>query len=76
MPKRKPLKELHVGGVFTEDRGIWTRELQRHCEEVDEDVDETNKKQENRTEDDKIKKTSISRKKGESMGLSILLSQI
>ena len=35
--KIKPLKDLRVDGSFTEDRD----KLQRHCEEVDEDVEET-----------------------------------
>ena len=39
--KREPLKELHVEGGFTEDGTLWKDELQRHCEEVYDDNEET-----------------------------------
>ena len=39
--KRKPLTELYVKGNFTEDREDWQKELQRHCEEVCADLEET-----------------------------------
>ena len=48
--KRKPLTELNVKGHFTEDRSEWQKVLQRHCEEVYTDMDETIAKQENRIE--------------------------
>ena len=41
MPKRKPQKELYEDDRFTEDRIIWKQELQRHCEEAHENVEET-----------------------------------
>ena len=40
-PKGRPLKEVYVDATFTEDRNIWKEELQRHCEEIFEDVAET-----------------------------------
>ena len=43
----------HVDGVLTEDRAIWKEELQRHCEEVFEDVEETIEKQEDRIKEHK-----------------------
>ena len=39
--KRKPLTELYVNGKFMEDRKEWKKELQRHCDEVFVDLDET-----------------------------------
>ena len=48
--KRKPLTELYVKGHFTEDRSEWPKELQRHCEEVYTDMEETKEEQENRIE--------------------------
>ena len=48
--KRKPLTELYVNGKFTEDRDEWKRELQRHCDEVSTDPEETSKVQEERIE--------------------------
>ena len=39
--KNKPLSNLYVDGKFTEDREEWQKELQRHCEEVYIDHDET-----------------------------------
>ena len=48
--RRKPLSELYVNGIFTEDREEWQRELQRHCEEVYTDQEETREVQENRIE--------------------------
>ena len=48
--KRKPLTELYVKGHFTEDRSEWQKELQRHCEEVHTDMEETKEEQENRIE--------------------------
>ena len=48
--KRKPLAELYFKGHFTEDRAEWQKELQRHCEEVYTDVEETKEEQENRIE--------------------------
>ena len=46
----KPLPELYVNGNFTEDKEEWQRELQRHCEEVYTDQEETREVQENRVE--------------------------
>ena len=46
----KPLTELYVKGNFTEDREEWQQELQRHCEEVYTDEEETNEIQEDRIE--------------------------
>ena len=48
--RRKPLSELHVSGNFTGDSEEWQRELQRHCEEVDTDQEETREAQEKRIE--------------------------
>ena len=31
---RKPLKELHINGEFSENREDWRKELERHCGEV------------------------------------------
>ena len=45
---KMPLKELHVGGKLPEDRIIWKGEVQRHCEEENEDVEETIEVQEDR----------------------------
>ena len=39
--KRKPLTELYVKGHFTEDRAERQEELQRRCDEVYTDVEET-----------------------------------
>ena len=47
---REPLTELFVKGQFTEDREEWQEELQRHCEEVYTDLDETKEAQESRVE--------------------------
>ena len=41
LAKREPLEELHVEDSFTEDRAVWKEELQRHCEEVYDDKEET-----------------------------------
>ena len=46
----KPLSELYVTGNFTEDREERQRELQRHCEEVYTDQEETREVEENRLE--------------------------
>ena len=48
--KRKPLTELYVKGHFTEDGEEWHHELQRHCDEVCTDQEETREVQENRIE--------------------------
>ena len=48
--RRKLLTELYVKGSFTEDREEWQKELQRHCEEVHTDLEETREVQENRIE--------------------------
>ena len=48
--KRKPLSELYVNGNFTEDREELQKCLQRHCEEVYTDQDETRDVQEKRIE--------------------------
>ena len=45
--RRKPLSELFVKGNFTEDREEWQRELQRHCEEVYTDQEETREDKKN-----------------------------
>ena len=42
------MKELYVGGVFTEDRAMWKEELHKHCQELYVDVHETIEKQEDR----------------------------
>ena len=39
--KRKPLTKLYVKGHFTEDREEWQKELQRRCDEVYIDQEET-----------------------------------
>ena len=44
--QRRPLTELYVKGCFAEDRSIWEKELQRHCDEVYVDVVETTEEQE------------------------------
>ena len=44
--KSKPFSDLYVNGQFTEDREEWLKELQRHCEEVYTDQDETREVQE------------------------------
>ena len=56
--RRKPLTELYVKGSFTEDREEWQNELQRHCEEVHTDQEETREVQEHRIESFKKKVTS------------------
>ena len=38
---RTLLTEFYVNGKFTKDRGEWCQELQRHCEEVHMDPEET-----------------------------------
>ena len=43
---RKPLSELCVNGNYTEDREEWQRELERPCEEVCTDQNETREEQE------------------------------
>ena len=48
--KRKPLTELCVKGHVTEDREEWQKELQRHCEEVYTEQEETKEAQESRIE--------------------------
>ena len=48
IPKRKPLDVLYVNGSFTEDREEWKKELQRHCDEVYVDPEETKDEQEKR----------------------------
>ena len=53
--KRKPLIELHVKGQFTGDKKEWQQELQRHCEEVYTDKEETKEIQQNRIDDFKKK---------------------
>ena len=39
--KRSPLTVLYVNGNFTEDREEWQKVLQRHCESVYTDLEET-----------------------------------
>ena len=46
--KESHSEELYVDGRFTQDRAVWTEELQRHCEEVY-DEEETIKKQKERS---------------------------
>ena len=41
LQKRKTLTELYVNGSFAEDREAWKKELQRHCDEVYQDPQET-----------------------------------
>ena len=48
--KRKSMSELYVNGNSTEDTEEWQKELQRHCEEVYTDHDETREVQEKRIE--------------------------
>ena len=48
--RRKLLTELYVNGNFTEDREELQKELQRHCEEVYTDQEETKEVLENRIE--------------------------
>ena len=40
--KKTPLTELYVKRNFTEHREEWQKEIQRHCEEVYTDLEETN----------------------------------
>ena len=51
------LKELYVGEEFTEDRTMRKEELQRHCEAVWDDVEETVEMHAVRIEDNKRKET-------------------
>ena len=46
--KKKTIREdpWYAKGCFAEDRSIWEKELQRHCDEVYVDVDETIEEQE------------------------------
>ena len=53
--REESLTELHVTGHFTEDREEWQQELQRHCEEVCTDQEETQEAQENRIDYFKMK---------------------
>ena len=53
--KRQPLTELYVKGHSTEDTEEWQKELQRHCEEVYTDQEETKEAQESRIENFKKK---------------------
>ena len=50
--KRKPLTELYVKENFTEDGEGWQKKkkLERHCEEVSSDLEETKEVQENRND--------------------------
>ena len=48
--KRKPLTELYVKGHFTEDRAEWQEELQRQCEKVYNNMEETKEVREKRIE--------------------------
>ena len=48
--QRKPLSELYVNGHWTEDREEWPKELQRHCEGVYTDQEETGETQKKRIE--------------------------
>ena len=57
--KRKPFTELCVKGNFTEDREEWQKELQRHCEEVCADHEETKEVQENRIDCFKKKRLPV-----------------
>ena len=41
LQNNRALAELYVNGSFTEDRGAWEKELQRHCVEVYVDPEET-----------------------------------
>ena len=61
--KRK-LAVLFVNGSFTEDRTVWKRELQRHCEEVYVDPGETIEEQEKRIMKYKKMVRNILQKKG------------
>ena len=47
---RKPLSDLYVNGRFMEEREEWQKELQRDCDEVKTDHDETKEVQEGRIE--------------------------
>ena len=46
--QQKAVNRTIVRGHFTEDREEWQRELQRHCEEVYTDLEETQEAQESR----------------------------
>ena len=48
--RRKRVSELFVNGQFTEDREEWQRELQRQCEDLHTDQEETRELQEKRME--------------------------
>ena len=48
--KKKAADRVVCKGHFTEDRSEWQKELQRHCEEVYTDMEETKEEQENRIE--------------------------
>ena len=48
--KNKPLTELYIKCHFTEDREEWQKELQRHCEEVYTDLEETKESLQERIE--------------------------
>ena len=50
LQKSKPLTELNVEGKFTEDRTVWTEELQRLCKEQFDDEGGTTVKPDGRTE--------------------------
>ena len=50
LPGTRKKEELYVKEPFTEDRDEWQTELQRHCEEVYIDQEETKEAQESRIE--------------------------
>ena len=43
---KKPLTELYANDEFTDEREKWNQELQRQCDEVNTDLEETRKVQE------------------------------
>ena len=58
IPKERPLAEHYVNGSFTEHRGAWEKDLQRHSVEVHADPEDTHEEQEQiiikyKTDDDR-----------------------
>ena len=61
--ERKHFTEPHVNGSFTEDRGGWEKEPQRHCaEKFFVDPEETGEEQENESWRRKMMETDTSQK--------------
>ena len=74
MPKRQPLTELYLNGIFTEDRVAWDKEPQRHCAKVCVDPEETTEKQEKNESrsTQKMMVTDTLQKKGELLKLQLI----